>query len=229
MSGAHEITVTGEELTLFASRAVFWKRRRMLLIADAHFGKAAAFRAGGLPVPRGTTADALSRMDDLIERTGAGLIVFLGDYLHAREGRAPETLRALGAWRETHGEVDMLLVRGNHDRHAGDPPAELRIQCADSPVVEGPFVLAHHPKPDGRGYVLAGHLHPAVRVRGLARDYERLDCFWFGERIGVLPAFGDFTGSADIDAAVDDRVIAIADDDLMVIRTEAPSGNAVRD
>lgn len=227
MKDTLEITVAGEEITLFAARAVLWKRRGMLLIADAHFGKAAAFRAGGLPVPRGTTADALSRMDGLIARTGTDRIVFLGDFLHAREGRASETLRAVAEWRETHRKVDMLLVRGNHDRHAGDPPAEFRIRCADSPVVEGPFVFAHHPKADGRGYVLAGHLHPAVRVRGPARDYERLDCFWFADRVGVLPAFGDFTGSADIDAAVDDRVIAIADDDLLIIPTGAPAGDTI--
>ena len=225
MTATLGITVAGEELTLFASRAVFWKRRGMLLIADAHFGKAAAFRAGGFPVPRGTTADALSRLDDLIARTGTDLVVFLGDFLHAREGRAPETLRTLAAWRDAHREVEMRLVRGNHDRHAGDPPAELGITCADGAVGAPPFVLAHHPKADDRGYVLAGHLHPSVRVRGPARDYERLACFWFGERVGVLPAFGDFTGTADVDAAAEDQVIAIAGDDLMVIRTASPSGS----
>ena len=228
MSAALEITVAGEELTLFASRAVFWKRRGMLLVADAHFGKAAAFRAGGFPVPRGTTADALSRLDDLIARTGTDLVVFLGDFLHAREGRAPETLRTVAAWRDSHRDVEMLLVRGNHDRHAGDPPAELAIECADVPVEARPFVLAHHPRADDRGYVLAGHLHPAVRVRGPARDSERLACFWFAERVGVLPAFGDFTGTADVEAAANDRVVAIAGDDLMMIRTESPSGGGIR-
>ena len=224
MSGSGEVMVAGEELTLFAARAAFWSRRRTLLVADAHFGKAAAFRAGGLPVPRGTTIEALSRMNSLVERTGARRIVFLGVFLHAREGRADETLRTVRTWREINADVEVVLVRGNHDRHAGDPPAELGIQCADSPVVEEPFVFAHHPKPDGRGYVLAGHLHPSVRVSGPARDHERLACFWFGERVGVLPAFGDFTGTADIEAAANDRVIAIVGDDLMAIRTEAPSG-----
>lgn len=227
MSDTIEITVAGEELSLFAARAAFWRRRATLLVADAHFGKAAAFRAGGLPVPRGTTTDALSRIDLLLGRTRARRVVFLGDFLHARDGRAPETLRAVAAWRDGHADVEMLLVRGNHDRHAGDPPAELRIDCANGPVIEGAFAFSHHPRAHEGGYVLAGHLHPAVAIRGPARDSERLACFWFGERVGVLPAFGDFTGAADINAGLDDRVIAIAGEDLMIIRTEAPSGDTI--
>ena len=62
---AHAI-VAGETLTLFPERAAFWQRENTLLVADVHFGKAAAFRAGGIPVPGGTTAEALGRLDDLI-------------------------------------------------------------------------------------------------------------------------------------------------------------------
>ena len=89
------VDVQGEKLVLSAERAMFWPRAETLLIADAHFGKAASFRASGVPVPRGTTADALARVDTLIDRTSARRIVFLGDFLHAKEGRAPTTVRAI--------------------------------------------------------------------------------------------------------------------------------------
>src|SRR5688500_2357169 len=129
------IEVQGERLHLLPERAVYWERTRSLLVADAHFGKAATFRAASIPVPRGTTMEGIARLDSLVNATGATRIVFLGDFLHARAGRAPEMLGAFQRWRETHGGVRFLLVRGNHDRQAGDPPAELGVECVDAPLV----------------------------------------------------------------------------------------------
>jgi DNA ligase-associated metallophosphoesterase len=208
----------GEELLLLPERALFWPRTRTLLIADAHFGKAASFRAAGVPVPHGTTAGALARADGLLERTSARRIVFLGDFLHAKEGRAPNTVQALAEWRERHETIDMTLVRGNHDRRAGDPPAEIGINCVDAPLMDGPFALAHHPRAVPGAYVLAGHLHPAAVLTGPARQRERAACFWLGADVGVLPAFGDFTGVAEISPAAGDRVFVIAEDSVIEVR-----------
>lgn len=218
--GAFEIVVAGETLTLLPERAAYWARARTLLVADPHFGKAATFRASAIPVPRGTTTAALRRLDALIARTGAVRIIFLGDYLHARDGRSPETLRVLAEWGVAQRGVELVLVRGNHDRRAGDPPAELGVRCTDAPMVDAPFILAHHPTTSTDGYVLAGHLHPGVSLSGPGRMRERLPCFWFGRGCGVLPAFGDFTGLADGALEPGDRVIAIADDVLVEVAIE---------
>ena len=91
----------------------------------------------------------------------------------------------------------VAVRRGEHDRHAGDPPSELNIDCVDEPHLESSFVLAHHPQQSRYGYVLAGHLHPGAPLVGRGRMRERLPCFWLGHRCGVLPAFGDFTGLLD--------------------------------
>ena len=81
--------IAGEQLVLLPERAAYWRRVQTLLVADPHFGKAAAFRAAGVPVPRGTTTGSLARLDAALARTGATRIVFLGDFLHARVGREP--------------------------------------------------------------------------------------------------------------------------------------------
>ena len=215
-----EVVLADERIVLLPERAMFWPGASTLFVADPHFGKAAAFRAAGIPVPRGTTGDALVRLDAMLGRTQARRIVFLGDLLHAREGRAPETLRVLGEWRDRHAAIELLLVRGNHDRRAGDPPSSLDIACVDAPVVESPFVLTHHPAPSPEGHVLSGHLHPGVKLVGPGRQYERLPGFWLGGSRGVtvLPAFGDFTGLADVDPAPDDRVFVIAEGTIMSVR-----------
>ena len=204
------IEVRGEELVLLPERALLWPRSATLLVADAHFGKAAAFRALGVPVPRGTTVGALARLDDLLDRTAAKRIVFLGDLLHAREGRTAETVRMLTEWRQRRATTEMVLVRGNHDRLAGDPPSEISIDCIDAPLLEAPFAFVHHPRAIADHYALAGHLHPAAILTGPARQRERLACFWLGADVAVLPAFGDFTGVAEVNAGPDDRVFVVA-------------------
>lgn len=207
-------TVRGEELVLLAERAIFWRRADTLLIADPHFGKAATFRSAGVPVPAGTTEGTLARIDAALARTGASRLVFLGDFLHAREGRSEATVRALGAWRELHAALDVVLVRGNHDRRAGDPPAELRVECVDAPVLEQPFAFAHHPEEVAGTYALTGHLHPGATMVGRGRQRVRLPCFWFCGRWAVLPAFGEFTGLAHIDPSPGDQLFVIAGDEV---------------
>lgn len=213
-----ELEIAGERVLLMPERAVFWPARSTLLVADAHFGKAATFRAGGIFVPRGTTTSALTRLSTALDRTRAARLVFLGDLLHAREGRSPETLRVVAEWRAARQVLEVLLVRGNHDRGAGDPPPMLGVACADAPVIDGPFAFVHHPTAAAGHYALAGHVHPAVRLHGSGRQSERLACFWVRPTYAVLPAFGDFTGLGDIEASADDRVFAVAGDTVVEAR-----------
>jgi uncharacterized protein len=205
------VELRGEVLVLFAEKAAYWEGSGTLLVADPHWGKAATFRAAGIPVPRGTTTEGLGRLDAILQRTGARRVVFLGDFLHAREGRAAATLATLREWRARHVMTEMVLVRGNHDRHAGDPPAELGIACVEGPVTEPPFVLTHRPSASDAGYVLCGHLHPGVDLAGVGRQHERLPCFWFGATGAVLPAFGDFTGLWPVSPTSGDRVFVVAE------------------
>ncbi len=56
------------ELWLLAEKAIYWPAQQALLIADIHFGKAAAYRRLGQPVPHGTTQANLQRLDALLAR-----------------------------------------------------------------------------------------------------------------------------------------------------------------
>jgi uncharacterized protein len=212
-----ETTVASERVLLLPERALFRPRTGELLVADPHWGKAAAFRAAGVPVPGGTTTEGLQRLSRALERTGAARLVILGDLFHARTSRQPATLDAVREWRARHASLPVTLIRGNHDRHAGDPPGELGIDCCDAPCAAPPFLLVHHPCEDAAGYVLAGHVHPSVTLYGAGRQRERLSCFHFGERVGVLPAFGAFTGTADVAVAPGDRVFVVAGDRVLPV------------
>jgi uncharacterized protein len=195
------IDVAGHALILSAERAAFDPIAKSLFIADAHFGKDAVFRARGIPVPVGATNESLTRLDALIDAHRPESIVFLGDLLHARESHADETLRALRAWREKHRALELVLVEGNHDKHAGQLPASFEIELVKEPYKKGPWALCHHPQQVTDAYALAGHEHPVYRLK-TSTDSVRLPCFRFGPRAGVLPAFGAFTGGYEVNGNV---------------------------
>lgn len=195
------VTVDGRPLVLSSLRAVFDPALRCLMVADPHFGKDAVFRARGIPVPVGSTADNLMRLDLLIAEFEPTLLVFLGDLLHAHESHAPEMLDALHVWRARHAALRVVLVEGNHDRHAGALPSTLHVDYVQEPWRIGPWALCHHPGIVDGAYALAGHLHPVYRVT-TRNDSVRVPCFRFGARCGVLPAFGSFTGGAREDGPV---------------------------
>jgi DNA ligase-associated metallophosphoesterase len=212
-----EIVLAGETVRLMAERALLRPATGTLYVADTHWGKAAGFRAAGLPAPEGVTGGDLSRLSSAIRRTGARRLVVLGDVLHAREGRDPRTMAAVARWRADHAGVEMVAVRGNHDRRAGDPPADWGFACVDEPHPEPPLVLRHYPEPHPGGHVLAGHLHPGVPLAGPGRQRLRLACFHVGRDVTVLPAFGGFTGTADIRPVRGDRVFVIADGEVVEV------------
>ena len=212
------ILAAGRPLTLLPEKAAFVEASRTLLVADAHIGKAVSFRALGVPVPRGTTSETLAVLSQLVQRWRARRIVFLGDFLHSARSHAAATIATLSDWRDAHAGLELVLVRGNHDDRAGDPPAHLRMEVVDEPLMRDGFALCHHPRPRRGAYVLAGHLHPCVGIGGRAWDHLRLPCFWFGDEVGVLPAFGAFTGMHPIRAGAGERVFPVADGAVALIR-----------
>jgi len=202
---------------LLSERAALIDDERCLVVADAHFGKAAAFRARGVPVPQGTTGDNLARLSELIAQLRPRRLVFLGDLFHARESHARQTIEQMIAWRRQHVSLEVVLVEGNHDLHAGAPPAALEVRVEVEPWRSGEFAFCHHPQRVAGAIVVAGHLHPCVRLYGRADESVRLSCFWLRAGLVVLPAFGDFTGGASIEREDGDRVIGVAEDRLFEI------------
>lgn len=211
MKAYQPVTLAGTELWLLADKAIYYPAHRALLIADAHFGKAAAYRRLGQPVPHGTTRMNLERLDRLLADYPVDHLVFLGDFLHAPESHAAATLSAIEQWRASHSRLQITLIRGNHDKRAGDPPEYLGIDVVEEPLVMGPFALQHEPDAHPALHVLAGHVHPVYRLRGRGRQSLRLACFYLGKRISLMPAFGEFTGGFAIQRTEDARVYVTGD------------------
>ena len=201
----------GQKLHLLPAKAVFWQEKKMLIIADPHFGKAQLFRERGIPVPRGTTATDLQRLTQLLTNLQPETLLFLGDLTHGPVNNPGRFERLIAPWRRRHAKVRLLLVSGNHDRQDGGGLA-FEFDWVGTARNEAPFVFTHQPQDSAVGYNLAGHLHPAVAMAGRGGLKATLPCFCFGPDQGLLPAFGGFTGCQVIRPRRKDRVFVIADD-----------------
>jgi DNA ligase-associated metallophosphoesterase len=190
-------------LTLLPQRAAWQASAGALWIADPHFGKAASFRAQAIPAPGGTTRENLRRLGELVDAHGARRLVVLGDFLHARGGRTTALLAQLRAWRAARADLECIVVRGNHDEHAGDAPRECGFEAVDAPYALDGVEGWHHAADSGGGpdgaTILSGHIHPVMRLSGPGRDRLRLPCFCMRGREILLPAFGEFTGGHTVD------------------------------
>jgi len=186
------ISLLGEELVALAVGAAWWPGTRTLIVADLHFEKGSSFARRGALVPPYDTAATLARLAATIAATDPARVISLGDAFH--DGAGPERmsdddrarLAALQAGRE------WIWIAGNHDAEAVGDVGGVRLD----EVAIGPLVFRHEPRRGARGEV-AGHLHPAARVRVAAGSVRR-HCFaGDGNRL-ILPAFGAYAGGLDI-------------------------------
>jgi len=212
-----DITWQKENLQLLAFKGLYWPRKKILFVADPHFGKAATFRKLGIPVSEYTTEDDCNRLLQMIDYTGASKLVFLGDFLHAREGKTNPVRTLLFQWRELCSEIEIILVRGNHDLKSGDPWNELSIKCTPEPLHMERWECRHHPVERPEFPYLAGHVHPGFGISGKGKTRIRGACFWIREDSIILPAFGSFTGLKNITPNSTDDIYMT--DNMEIIKT----------
>ncbi|MDQ3073675.1 MAG: ligase-associated DNA damage response endonuclease PdeM [Bacteroidota bacterium] len=208
------IICQGQTLSLLPERAIFWVEERCLLIADVHFGKVAHFRKVGIPLPGGVMENDLGILTSLCKAHSPEKIIFLGDLFHSTMNKE---WQQFVAWRKNVCSSDLELIRGNHDVISAASYKQEGIKTYTAVKPYGPFLLAHDPAGQQQydKYVLAGHLHPGIRMVSLGRQRLTLPCFYFGKHGAVLPAFGDFTGLMPMTPKKDDKVYAVAGESVI--------------
>ncbi len=213
-----EVIVAGERLLLHREKAIYWPDRRALLLADLHLGKGAHFRQAGIAVPPGVADRNFARLDRLIADCAPERILLLGDLFHSIHNHVWD---AFCDFTHAYASVRFELVPGNHD--ILPPAAYASAALTIHPLIlnEGPFALTHHPLPDEEipagQYYLCGHVHPCVRLVDAAGGSMKLPGFFFGKRGGILPAFGEFTGCAEVKARAGDRAFVLVGDSVLAV------------
>jgi len=217
LQNATSINLKHQRLWLLPQKAVYWQKKKTLLIADLHIGKSGHFRRNGIAVPQQVNTGNFEMLDQLIDEIQPEHLIFLGDLFHSRVN---EEWQQFKAWRQKYPAIKVTLVIGNHDilpkrlYHASHISIFKRLKM-------DPFYFVHdiEKAPDsvkhGSLYLLGGHIHPALKLKGKGRQNMKFPCFYFGDRAGILPAFGQFTGTALINPTEKDRTFIIVEEQVL--------------
>lgn len=197
--------IANERMNLLAEKAIHLPEYDMLLIADLHFGKVEHFRKNGIGIPAGTSKKDFKKLKKLVLKVGAKKVVFLGDLFHSDFNNSWYGFQELLQELE---DYTFHLILGNHDIMESDKYENLTVYHQ---MEVGNLILTHEPLDIiiEDKYNLSGHIHPGVRLSGKARQNLRLPCFYFGKHLGILPAFGSFTGLHVVKPLEDDRVFVV--------------------
>jgi DNA ligase-associated metallophosphoesterase len=209
-----EIILSGERLVLLPQKAIYWPAYRCLLISDVHLGKVQHFRKAGIAVPLQAGEENYNRLHKLLATYEVERLLFLGDLFHSKLN---DDWQQFCDFVQDYRHISIELIRGNHDILIEDQFKKACDIVHPEGLILGPYFLSHHPTAKAGFYNLSGHIHPAIKLRSPSRMSIRLSCFHFGEQIGILPAFGSFTGMATVSKKKNDRVYAIADDQVIEI------------
>jgi DNA ligase-associated metallophosphoesterase len=205
-----------QNLLLLPEKAIYWMEQQILIVADIHLGKVGHFRKAGIAIPRKMEQDDLAELSDLIHRYSPKTIVLLGDLFHSELNN---DWGWLVLWRSMFSHIRIILVLGNHDILNKALYHDLQFELFEH-FNAGPFRFSHEPIEKNllahiNLYVLSGHLHPGVLLKGAGRQMLTLPCFHFGKQQGILPAFGKFTGKVRMKNSKGDRIFAVLQDKIV--------------
>jgi metallophosphoesterase superfamily enzyme len=127
----------------------------------------------------------------------------------------------LELWRDLFPQIRMTLIQGNHDILQAGYYEKANFEVFRT-LHKDPFLFIHDNKDsehlsDTKTYVLSGHIHPAVKLKGKGRQSLLLSCFYFGENAGILPAFGKFTGKCCVKIMENDMIFGILDKKVLKV------------
>lgn len=220
MQPAFPYRIKGQQLWLSPDRCIFWEEEKSLIVSDLHFGKTGHFRKAGIGVPQSVYREDLLRLLSLIQYFQPRQLLVVGDLFHSRENKELELFQR---WREDFPQLDVHLIKGNHDILHDDWYEAAGITVTPERLRVGQFAFIHdiNAETESTGgdtsdeeetvaaYSFSGHIHPGIRINGLGKQSLRFPCFYFGVDFAILPAFSRFTGMASIDPEPQSNVFAI--------------------
>lgn len=204
----------GESFFLLPEKAIYWKEDKTIILTDIHLGKAAHFRKSGIQVPEAVHIADYIRLKNLLLKYNPQKILILGDLFHSDLNREWERF---SSWMSEFKSMEFLLIPGNHDILPDKLYSLANLKVCRDGFTAGPFTFVHHYTGTSAGYFLSGHIHPAVRLNGPAKQSMVLPCFYFAKSYGVLPAFGNFTGMAKIKPEKNDDIFVVLENSVIKI------------
>jgi len=209
------ITILNEELVLTNQRAIYWNKESALILSDLHIGKTAHFRRHGIPMPDDILQKDLRRLKELINHFNTRRLIIVGDLFHAEANSDMDTFKT---WLKQFDDLNLVLVKGNHDRQSQRLMDELNIHVESTLIID-PFIFIHDPSDKTtKNFTFSGHIHPGVLLKGKGKQKLKLPCYQVSENQIILPAFSLFTGLNTLSNKTD--VVSYAFTDTAIFRLQ---------
>jgi uncharacterized protein len=213
-------TINQNNFILNSNRTVFWEEEKILILSDLHLGKTGHFRKSGIAVPAAVMKEDMQRLVAAIQFYNPLQVVIVGDLFHSVENKEHELFLK---WRNDLLHIPILLVKGNHDIVPDKWYKNACIETVERVWCKNNFVFIHHIEDavqenmNEDNYFFSGHIHPAVSIKGLAKQSLRFPCFYFTKQYAVLPAFGKFTGTYLVEPSKKDKAYAIVNNSIIAL------------
>jgi uncharacterized protein len=206
--------------------ALWLARKRLLVVADLHWGYAASHQANGNLLPSWGDAELALRLEGLIQDYRPAEMIWLGDSLHTLAGRVPAEhfLRK--------NATPVTIVSGNHDRRwklalTGSQEADgsRGAQDLQEALHREQFFLHHGHRPlsvpEG-ALEITGHHHPAVTWNDGAGGRVKLPALIVSPRRLILPAFSPWAAGSAWNSMLtaDEKLFAIAPKRIFAVSRE---------
>jgi DNA ligase-associated metallophosphoesterase len=219
MKAPTNFTVKKQQLWLSADRTIFWEEEKALIVSDMHFGKTGHFRKAGIAIPQGVYKEDLQRLVEQIQYFQPMKLIIVGDLFHSD---ANKELQFFQKWRDDLSDLNIQLVKGNHDILSESWYSTMNISTHKHSLKINGFCFQHdmgncQQQSDGGSieYSFSGHIHPGIRFAGAGKQALKFPCFYFTNEFCILPAFSKFTGVALIEPKRGEAVFAIVNNSLI--------------
>jgi DNA ligase-associated metallophosphoesterase len=197
---------------LSADKCIYWEEEKTLILSDLHFGKSGHFRKSGIAVPQNVFKEDIQRFVALLQTFKPENVLVIGDMFHSRDNKEHALFVK---WRKDFEQLNIQLVKGNHDILQKDWYSNAGINIIDARMDKGSFSFVHDiteiamGEEDDARYFFSGHIHPGFSIMGMGKQALRFPCFYFARQYAVLPAFGKFTGTHPIKPKRGETVYAV--------------------
>jgi len=187
-----EIECFGAIFTLTNQRVIYWEQEKALILSDLHIGKSATFRKSGIPISKGVLEKDLERLETLINHFKAETLIVVGDLFHAEFN---QDIQFFIDWFCQKENLKIELILGNHDRLSAEIYEKLCLTVYQFEMIKNKIHFVHdNIKISEDKFIISGHTHPGVLLKGKARQKIKLPCFQVTKNQLILPAFSNFTG-----------------------------------
>ncbi|MBL4891830.1 MAG: ligase-associated DNA damage response endonuclease PdeM [Rhizobiaceae bacterium] len=188
-----ELEIAGETFVCDPSGCLYWPEQSCMIVSDLHLEKGSSFATRGRLIPPYDTGATLDQLQLRLDYWQPKIVISLGDSFHDADAssRIPQ---------QYHSQLEAMIegrnwiwIRGNHDPKApdnlsGEDAIELAI---------GAITFHHEPVVGTSAGEIAGHLHPAAKIRRRGKSVRRRCFVGDGTRL-IMPSFGAFTGGLNV-------------------------------